>query len=46
MKTEFLHLRQGTRSVSEYEAELRRLAAFVLDMATTAQLRFKFEDDL
>ena len=45
-RTEFHHLRQGTRTVTEYEAELRRLAAFVPDLATPSQLRFKFEDGL
>ena len=43
---EFLHLLQRTRTVTEYETEIRRLTAFVPDLAMLKQLRFKFEDGL
>ncbi|CAA0809447.1 Uncharacterized mitochondrial protein AtMg00860, partial [Striga hermonthica] len=47
MERQFLALQQGTRTVDEYERELTRLAAFVLDLVRTeAQRAQRFIDGL
>ncbi|CAA0827421.1 Unknown protein, partial [Striga hermonthica] len=47
MERQFLSLKQGTRSVDEYEREFTRLAAFVLDLVRTeAQRAQRFIDGL
>ena len=47
MVVEFYHLTQGTRTVTEYEAELRRLSRFVPDSERTdSLLAHKFEEGL
>ena len=46
MRSELGRLIQGSRSVSEYKADMQRLAAFIPDLATPQYLRFKFEDGL
>ncbi|CAA0819350.1 Unknown protein, partial [Striga hermonthica] len=47
MERQFLSLKQGTRSVDEYEREFTRLGAFVLDpVRTEAQRAQRFIDEL
>ncbi|CAA0816881.1 Unknown protein, partial [Striga hermonthica] len=47
MERQFLSLQQGTRTVDEYEREITRLAAFVLDLVRTeAQRAQRFIDGL
>ncbi|CAA0841269.1 Uncharacterized mitochondrial protein AtMg00860, partial [Striga hermonthica] len=47
MERQFLSLKQGTRTVDEYEREITRLGAFVLDLVCTeAQRAQRFTDGL
>ncbi|CAA0831280.1 Unknown protein, partial [Striga hermonthica] len=47
MEHQFLSLKQGTRTVDEYEREFTRLAAFVPDLVRTeAQRAQRFIDGL
>ena len=46
MRSELVRLTQGSRFVLEYEADMRRLAAFVPNLAIPQYLHFKFEDGL
>ena len=36
---EFIHLRQGTQSVAEYESQFTRLSKFAPELSRTAQKR-------
>ena len=41
-RSQFLHLEQGSRSVSEYEAQFTRLARYAPDLIPTERARVRF----